>query len=816
MRRPSPPALATLAALAVGACGDGARTAAAPPERVKLIHVADGQLATPRALAEERTVLEVDFALGTAGWRTITSAADPLKPATGVLELTAGREDGRAFLTLAGRRGGIYRLVEVEPGAAYRFSGIVRARGIVPASEPFNGATFWLAELTEIGPARELFADGAERLIETRHIFPTAAGEEGWQERRLLFRTTPQTRALLVGGLLGLPDEILDGAVDFAELSLHRVSERLYWEQELAAAVAARFAGEPAPADWRGRRLVRAKLGAETRPAIVLLPGEALRLQVLIPSGDARFETGLGPWPPAMVAERGGELALAVKIDGEELARRDVAVPATVEAARWARLELDLARWAGATVTLELTAEGDLPGIFGAPFVRDAAASEVLNLLLVSIDTLRADRVGVYGYDGGTTPHLDAFAAGAILFRHVVTQAPYTLPAHASLFSGQFPIVHGVQRGGDVLSPARSPILARLLGERGYRTRAFTGGGFVGADFGFDQGFDGLTDVDPIRPRDSRYFEIVPDDLVREHGPESIHAWLDEHADEPFFLFVHTYAVHDYDPPEEYLTCRAQGCTSERTDFRDWRLGVRFVQRGRVPLPIPDADRDHLGHLYDAALRYTDDVLADLLRKLDELGLTERTIVAITSDHGEELFERGFVQHGKTVYAEIIDIPMLLRIPGLEPRTVDAPAMLVDLTPTILGALGIPPNPRMQGVDLLRSHPAERVLWSEVDDDFAHKYALRFPSGWKLIHGPLDSDVNFPNAEEWELYELTSDPGELVDRAESDTGTLARLREDLTRRRSALEELSATLRAVGQGELDEDTLTQLRALGYLE
>src|SRR5262249_31682656 len=155
--------------------------------------------------------------------------------------------------------------------------------------------------------------------------------------------------------------------------------------------------------------------------------------------------------------------------------------------------------FAGKKVELELAADGPLPGLFGAPVIRTAGgirsvtesetrAGKPFNLVLVSIDTLRADHVGAYGYDQGTTPRLDAFARTSILCKSVVSQAPYTLPSHATLFTGQFPSVHGVQSGAEVLGTLRSPMLAPALAARGYATAAFTGSGYVPPRWGFDKG----------------------------------------------------------------------------------------------------------------------------------------------------------------------------------------------------------------------------------------------------------------------------------------------------------------------------------------
>jgi arylsulfatase A-like enzyme len=385
-----------------------------------------------------------------------------------------------------------------------------------------------------------------------------------------------------------------------------------------------------------------------------------------------------------------------------------------------------------------------------------------------------------------------------------------------------------------MISARRSPNLARILSARGYATRAFTGGGFVNPDFGFDRGFDAFSNIDSLRHRDASFFKklleghhsainrmkrggVIPfritQELIDENGPERVHGWLREHQDEPFFLFLHTYTVHDYDPPDEYRRCKQAGCTSALGDFSELRL-TRAT--GWTPMEIPEVDRQHLIHLYDEALRFTDHLVGEFLDQLDELGLSERTIVVITSDHGEEMFDRGFFQHGKTLYEELTAVPLLLRYPGVEPGVIEQPVMLVDLAPTLLGLLGMPADARMQGIDLLRSEPAPRPVWAEIDDAFVHKYAYRAADGTKLLYGSGDERLIFPAPNEWELYDLEQDPGEQDDLSTADVARLAHVRKSFQKQRAALKALAATLGEVGLSELDPDTLRQLQELGYVD
>jgi len=804
-------AAAALAALALAGCG---REELQRPARVRLVELAGTLHELPRATPRE--LLREEFDALPQDWFAITRSTEVLAGSADDLQRELGREDGRSFMTLSGRLGALYQLVPVEPDTPYLFRGTLRARGLVPAERPFHGARFWVAETQKRGAPAELFSDDKQfdRLLR----LPAAESDAGWRDVRQAFRTRATTSTLIVSCLLAVDEELEAGAVDFDRLQLERIEDRELWELLAAEAVVEAHRGErlPPEGDWRARRRVGVMLGGEHRPALLLLPGERIELSVEVPEAAPELVLGLGPWP-AGHADGRGTITHWLRVDGQELLRVGAPAGPLVEE-RWREVAIDLARFAGRRVRLELGVEGELPGVFGAPqVVARGAAAPGWNVLFVSIDTLRADRVGAYGGPAGLTPALDALARESLVFTDMTANAPYTLPAHATLFSGQFPSVHGVENRDVLLSPRRTPLLAAELAERGWRTQAFAAGGFLAPELGFHAGFDGFSVADPLRHPGSRYFadfaRHYPDqDLSRwtpEPGESPVRRWLAEHAREPFFLFLHTYEVHDYDPPPGTVACAAAGCTSEMSDFRDL-----LFPRQREPFPGTPADRTHLVHLYEAALRHVDRQLGEILEDLRRLGLRERTLVVVTSDHGEEWFERGRLQHGKTLYEELLRIPWILRIPGHAPGRLDTPAMQVDVTPTILGALGLPLDPRMQGLDLLASPPRARPLWAEVEDRFVNKSCLRV-GPWKLVHGPPDPDVVMPSERPWELYDVGSDPGETRDLAASEPQRLAELRAQLE---GFQEHLRALAEALGpkasEAELQEGTRKLLEDLGY--
>ncbi|MEQ8766863.1 MAG: sulfatase [Planctomycetota bacterium] len=722
----------------------------------------------------------------------------------------------RNVMRLSGRRGVVYTLVPIDPGEAYRFYGDAQARSLVPKEgQDFYGGTWYLAELSGDGEPEALLKDGLRPVLTARHQFEASATRD---TAMTTFRASPKTRSLLIAAVLGMPGEVESGEAVFWHPRLEHLTEQMYREvrlHEMALPFESRFEGDRE--DWRRRRRIRYELGAETRPSIVMMPGESLTFEVQVPEELPELSFALGPWYSEEELGTSGSGIAEIRIGGELALTREVAPAELRLDARWMPMTLDLEHSAGDTLEIELRASSG-PVVFGSPIIASkASAPEHPNVIVISIDTLRADHVGCYGYPKGTTPNLDALAAAGMRAEDVTSQAPYTLPSHVSMLSGQFPSVHGVQTAAVTISPGRTPLLAEILSRRGYVTRAFTAGGYLNAGFGFDRGFDAYSNVDPIRHRASPHFEtfiarrpdLLSDAIVDEYGPERVADWIRTHKDEPFFLFVHSYEVHDFDPPQEYLDQYWQG-PAPVEDFAPYLNHEYALEHGIEPEVLK-----YIVAHYDAALKHTDDVIGRWIALLEELGLSDDTIIAVTSDHGEELGERGVIAHSYTLYEEMIRVPLILKAPGTAPRVVTQPAMVVDLVPTILGRLGLEANPRMQGRDLLSGRSDSRFIWSEVDE-IAHKVALRGSSDWKVIYGPEGGGTIFDNPKRWEVYDLRSDPAEARDRSGEDLDQPARLQKVLPNLEETLRALGAGFGKLGSGELDDKTKEQLRQLGYIK
>ena len=566
----------------------------------------------------------------------------------------------------------------------------------------------------------------------------------------------------------------------------------------------------------------RFTVGAVERPGLALLPAAEVDLSGVLPVlGEAealelQFEVATVPW---FGREPGATYEVRVVLttnDGRELVRWDGRLEPRDEAdARWERVALRLPDDApsGAvrfTARAAYAALDDGLAVLANPRIVPRGAERAgPNVLLISLDTLRADRLGCYGHVRDTSPTIDALAERSLRFSDTWSNANFTLPAHASLFTGQMPSVHGAETSGRRLDPQRSPTLARMLHERGYSTAAFTGGGYVHPEFGFGDGFDRYGTLDPLANLES---ERVAGMLERSNalGPELVASqdvdaavdWIERHADGAFLMFFHSYTVHSFDPPARSLS--ALGLESLGS-LHDDKAAGESLRQFETP---PDDVVERLSLRYDATVRHADDGVATLLDALERLGLADDTIVVLTSDHGKELGERGMVAHGHSLYEEMLQVPLIVHVPGAAAGVRDDPAMLVDVLPTLAPLLGLDLTAPVQGVDLLDGQRDPRALFAEVDD-LAHKSALRLGDD-KLIFSPLDVVVPIVNEVEVERFDLASDRDE--QHALTDDG---RMLDYLKRYAEQLAELAA---ALGEGAdergLPGDVDQALRELGY--
>ncbi len=411
------------------------------------------------------------------------------------------------------------------------------------------------------------------------------------------------------------------------------------------------------------------------------------------------------------------------------------------------------------------------------------------NVILVSIDTLRADHLGAYGYDR-PTPHVDAFAADSVVFTEAIAQAPSTLHSHASILSSLLPQQHRASWAARTRLAEETLTFPEVMSEHGYRTAAFTGGGQMAQIFGLDQGFESY-----VEPGAQHFTETV------DHGIK----WIERIGDEPFLLFLHNYEVHHpYEPAQEYrdlLDIRYDGDLGEDIT-KELLEGIRAGE-----IEIDDADLEYIIALYDAEIRSMDDGFGRLVAYLKEKGLYDNTLIVFTSDHGEEFNEHGVIGwHSHSLYDELLRVPMIVKYPGngWGGIVVDRQVRGIDVAPTILGFLELPIPDEFVGADLaplvLGDEMAPLDAVSRMDRRVNRERSSIRTKEWKLAG----------LAKRRSLFNLVEDPEELWDVSLKDSDVATDLQE-------RLEALIAAREPFEPPEVapTEATLEELRNLGYL-
>jgi len=425
------------------------------------------------------------------------------------------------------------------------------------------------------------------------------------------------------------------------------------------------------------------------------------------------------------------------------------------------------------------------------------------NVLLITLDTTRADRIGAYGYRKAETPHFDALAADGVLFEDTITPTAFTLPSHSSILTGLYPTYHGVRlNGGSALADVHTT-LAERLAESGYRCGAFVGAFVLDGRWGLEQGFEHFDDD----------FEIAGDqrlDLsgVQRPANEVVDAavsWLSNGDQRPFFSWVHFYDPHTpYDPPEPYRS----------------RLGgekARDLNAGEDVAADTQAHRlrawlDEQNALYDGEIAFADFQIGRLLQWLDDRGLADDTVVVVVGDHGEALGSHGETEHGYFVYDYAVRVPFVVKMPdsGFSGVQVRQQVRTIDILPTVLDLVGVEGPAMVHGESLL-------PLMADPDRQsptyaYSESMAPSLQYGWSALYSLRTSDYKFIEAPRSELYDLRADPGESVNVLADHPEIAEALRAELERVR---EESAAGAPEAQQANLDEQTLSMLASLGYV-
>ena len=327
------------------------------------------------------------------------------------------------------------------------------------------------------------------------------------------------------------------------------------------------------------------------------------------------------------------------------------------------------------------------------------------NVILISIDTLRADRLGVYGYNKKTSPNIDKLAKESSVFTNFHATAPWTLPSHASMFASDYPTQLKAETSFDYLSN-NTLTIAELLQRNGYLTYGFDSHTYVSPHWNFTQGFAGYS-IERAGNKGVDANKVFP------HAQD----WIKKNKDKKFFLFLHTFEVHDpYCPPEPYVNKFADELSS---DLNCVTKEIIFKNiNGEKKLS--DIELQRFNSLYDGEIAFTDYQIGKLLNLIKELRLDEKTIVIITSDHGEEFGDHGtWGKHAHTLYEELLKVPLIIKIPGFMPSINAHQLSMIDIAPTILDLLGLQKPNQYKGISV-RDIKDNRPIYFELSDPGFH------------------------------------------------------------------------------------------------
>ncbi len=396
--------------------------------------------------------------------------------------------------------------------------------------------------------------------------------------------------------------------------------------------------------------------------------------------------------------------------------------------------------------------------------------AEDFNVLIITVDTTRADHIGCYGDPGVKTPVIDGLARNGVLFANAFTPSPSTLPGHSSIFTGLYPYNHGARANGTFNLKPEQVTLAEILKERGYATGAVISAYVLDSRFGLDQGFDVYNDD---LSKGVKFGDHMFRERPAEFTNEVAFEWLEANADSKFFLWVHYFDPHaPYLPPEPY-----------RSRYQ------------RQP--------------YDGEIAYVDQMIGQLLSKLEDLGVRERTLIVLASDHGEGLGEHGEVTHSLLVYDATLQTPLIFNSPTLFPKghVVRSQVCNVDIVPTVLDRLGLESGSLFDGTSLL--HAAK----DRPEGIYIETVCTLVLHGWAPLFGIRHNDCKYIHAPRPEFYDLTKDPKELNNLLEQRTEEVAALNQELDRHIGADRYgKNALAQAVA---MDAETAKKLAALGYV-
>ncbi len=481
---------------------------------------------------------------------------------------------------------------------------------------------------------------------------------------------------------------------------------------------------------------------------------------------------------------------------------------------------------AGAYIYLSFSsAPEESPGGVAIP-----ASHEKPNVILITIDTLRADHLGCYGNPTMITPSMDSLAAGGATFSKVTAQVPLTLPSHTSILTSTYPPIHGVRDNARYRFSDDLPTLAEILRDNGYLTAAFVSAFVLDSRFGLDRGFEVYDD----RIQNQAYFYFSSASppfaiavafkvlgLAPEHKPErkadkttgAVIEWLEQHAGNRFFLWIHYFDPHGpLNPPPPYDTLYLPD-GADPVEFR--ANAERYASLlGQIDSRMLTCEEiEGIQSLYEGEITFTDHHVGLLLERLQNLGIADRTLLVLTADHGQSISEHDYIGHSMELYREIMRIPLILNYPGRIPAgtTVDHAVQSIDIMPTILDLLGIEPPGTCRGISLL---PMTSAGAGSSESRSSYLETLHPLQKKRRLIGLDSGEYKYIKALEGgreELYSAGTDPAEARNLAATDPELTEIMRKKLQEMLEGMQNYSSSKEI----PMDRQTIEAMKALGYI-
>ncbi len=578
-------------------------------------------------------------------------------------------------------------------------------------------------------------------------------------------------------------------------------------------------------AEAAGRQFIGKR--EEYRNTLYVHSPSTIAFEVAVPK-EGRLHFGMG------ITERKSPITFRVTVDSKELYARTVA-----DADAWEDADVDLSAYGGRNVKLTFatgTENAGAVGLWANPLLTTRAPKSRPNVLIYLIDTERADHTSLYGYARDTTPFLKKLGERALVFEDCQVQAPRTKQSTASLMTSLYSYTHGIIHNYDTI-PKGATTLAQQLRAAGYITASVVANPFAGRITGLDRGFDYLEEWAVVqRYRTDAHDRATDSEAVN----KIVFPWLEQHKDEPFFLYAHVTDPHaPYRPPAGFEEKFANPKETPEFDRNYKRLGGKNPYAGGTVISRagckqagvnPDQFIRRAIDRYDGEILHNDSSLEQLVGKLKQLGVLDNTLIVVVSDHGEEFWEHGWTSHGHSLYQELTHGVFLMWNPKLipAPGRVREPVQLIDVMPTVLDLVGAPIPDVVEGESLApfaKGQPFQRrgpVMTSRFADPKAKKIGFvpenridavaLLDGNWKLIYREKGKEVGVSKVE---LYDRRSDRGDTKNIAAQNPQQVDRMMTEIGKWMDVQKQIRKFLGQGARATLDPRTLERLRSLGYI-